>query len=237
MSAPERRGCALVTGGSRGIGAAIAERLRGDGWNVATLARNGGDVQADVADSEQVTGRLRARSASASARSSCSSTTPACATTASTIRMPRRGVGDRRRHEPQRRLPLHAPRARRHAQGPLGPHRQRLVRRRRARQPGPGELRRRQGRPARLHAHDRARDGAQGHHLQRGDARRHRDRHDHRRRGRPHSRPSRPAASGGPTRSPPRSRSSSPRTRHTSTEPRSPSTAGSAPEHDTPGGD
>jgi NAD(P)-dependent dehydrogenase (short-subunit alcohol dehydrogenase family) len=43
-----------VTGGSRGIGAAIAERLRDGGWTVATLSRNGADVQADVADSEQV---------------------------------------------------------------------------------------------------------------------------------------------------------------------------------------
>jgi NAD(P)-dependent dehydrogenase (short-subunit alcohol dehydrogenase family) len=53
MSAPDG-GCALVTGGSRGIGAAIAERLRADGFTVATLSRNGADVSADVSDSQQV---------------------------------------------------------------------------------------------------------------------------------------------------------------------------------------
>jgi 3-oxoacyl-[acyl-carrier protein] reductase len=53
MSARER-GCALVTGGTRGIGAAVAERLRRDGWRVATLGRSGGDVQADVADPRAV---------------------------------------------------------------------------------------------------------------------------------------------------------------------------------------
>lgn len=53
MSAPER-GCAVVTGGSRGIGAAIAARLRADGWTVATLARSGADVDADVADAAAV---------------------------------------------------------------------------------------------------------------------------------------------------------------------------------------
>ncbi|MEA2268622.1 MAG: 3-oxoacyl-[acyl-carrier protein] reductase [Solirubrobacteraceae bacterium] len=47
-------GCVLVTGGSRGIGAAIAERLRTDGWNVATLSRNGADVRADVANPDEV---------------------------------------------------------------------------------------------------------------------------------------------------------------------------------------
>jgi 3-oxoacyl-[acyl-carrier protein] reductase len=54
MSAREG-GCALVTGGTRGIGAAIAQRLRSDGFTVATLSRNGsGDVRADVSDPEQV---------------------------------------------------------------------------------------------------------------------------------------------------------------------------------------
>ena len=48
------RGCALVTGGTRGIGAAVAGRLRDDGWTVATLGRTGGDVQADVADPDAV---------------------------------------------------------------------------------------------------------------------------------------------------------------------------------------
>jgi NAD(P)-dependent dehydrogenase (short-subunit alcohol dehydrogenase family) len=45
-----------VTGGSRGIGAAIAARLSADGWRVATLGRSGGDVRADVGDPEAVAG-------------------------------------------------------------------------------------------------------------------------------------------------------------------------------------
>lgn len=65
---PEREGCALVTGASRGIGAAIARALAGDGWPVgvnyrtdqeaaetvvAEIERDGGRavaVGADVAD-------------------------------------------------------------------------------------------------------------------------------------------------------------------------------------------
>lgn len=47
-------GVAVVTGGTRGIGAAIVARLRADGRTVVALGRTGGDVQADVSDGAAV---------------------------------------------------------------------------------------------------------------------------------------------------------------------------------------
>jgi NAD(P)-dependent dehydrogenase (short-subunit alcohol dehydrogenase family) len=50
----QRTGFAVVTGGTRGIGAAIAGALREDGWRVVTIGRTSGDVQADIGDPDAV---------------------------------------------------------------------------------------------------------------------------------------------------------------------------------------
>ena len=121
---PVARQLPLERGGRRGDVVAEIEAAGG-----RALA-----VQADSPTRTTADAMFAGRRGAARARCSCSSTTRACAPTASSPQLADERLATRDRHEPDRRLPADAPRAAADAARALRPHRQRRLHRRPARQ-------------------------------------------------------------------------------------------------------
>ena len=102
-----RTGCAVVTGGTRGIGAAIAERLRADGRTVVDARAHRRRRARRRRRPAGRRPRVRRGPGALRPRRSSSSTTPASPRDGLAIRMPDDDWDARPGHEPHRRLPVH----------------------------------------------------------------------------------------------------------------------------------
>ena len=177
---------ALVTGASGGIGGAIARQLHAQGARVVLSGRRArGARRAGRRARRARRGRGRrsrraggARAAGRGGRGRGRARHPGQQRRAD-ARRPRapaqgRGLADRARRRPDRRLPPDPQRAARHGAAALRPDRQHHLDRRGDRQPGPGQLRRGQGRPDRHEQGAGRRGRGARHHRQLRGARLHR---------------------------------------------------------------
>ena len=189
---------ALVTGGSRGLGRAIAIALAGQGADVAINYRGNAEAADEVASAIGALGRrsVTVQGDTSAGREACEAIVKAAIDGARLGRHPRqqrrhharqppdadgrRGVGRRDRHQPGWTVLDDARHRAADDEGALRPHHQHEQRRRPDGESRTGQLRRRQGRAHRPDQDHGARAGQPRHHLQRHRARPDRDRSDRR---------------------------------------------------------
>ena len=121
---------AVVTGGGSGIGRAVADRLRADGYHVATIDLNPSDDEfaqtADVTDRAQVEAALSAIRAQLGPGDDPGQRGGPGRVQA-VHRHHLRRMAESGRRESERRVPLHSGGAARHGRRRLGTHRQHLL--------------------------------------------------------------------------------------------------------------